>query len=571
VSIKDGFKKAETKTLVPAESIEEGFKEWENETLAPFMEKKREQKEQYHTLSGIPVKRLYTPMDLDDFNYNRDLGYPGQYPYTRGVYPTMYRGKVWTHRQIAGFGTAKETNDRLRFLIEQGQTGLSVDFDHPTLIGFDSDDPTAIGEVGMVGVAVDSLQDIEELFEGLDIAKVSTSMTINSPAPILFAMYLVMAKKRGVPWDQLAGTLQFDLLKEFIAQKTYVFPPRPALQLIQDVIGFASEHVPRWNPVNVCAYHTRDAGGNAIQEIAFTLSAAMTYVDAALNTGLKVDDFAPRLSFFFISQIDFFEEIAKFRAARRMWARIMKDKYGAKKPESYRMRFHCQTAGSSLTAKQPLNNIIRTALEALSAVLGGAQSLHTNGMDEALAVPSEEAMQIALRTQQIIAEETGVINTIDPLGGSYFVETLTNEIEEKALEYVEEIERRGGFVACVEQGYFEKEIAASAYRFEKEKSSGERTVVGVNKFKVEDEELTLNLMKVDPDVEKRQIERVQELRKKRDNAKVQRLLKEITHAAESKEPMMPLFIEAVEAYATEGEIIGALKQVFGEYVDPGVF
>lgn len=553
------------------DTVKSGLEEWEEKTLKPFMEKKPETKSEFKTLSGIPVKRLYTPLDLENFDYDRDLGYPGQFPNTRGVYPTMYRGRVWTQRQIAGFGTGKDTNERLRFLIEQGQTGLSVDFDHPTLIGFDSDNPVSTGEVGMVGVAIDSLQDMEELFDGLDIGEVSTSMTINSPAPILFAMYLAMAKKRGIPWDKLAGTLQFDLLKEFIAQKTYVFPPKPSLQLTQDVIGFAARHVPRWNPVNVCAYHTRDAGGNAIHEIAFTLSAAMTYVDEALKTGLKVDDFAPRISFFFISQIDFFEEIAKFRAARRIWARIMKEKYNAQKPESLRLRFHCQTAGSSLTAKQPMNNIIRTSLEALAAVLGGAQSLHTNGMDEALGIPTEESMQIALRTQQIIAEETGVINTIDPLGGSYFIESLTNQIEEQVMAYLEEIDQRGGFIACLEQGYFEKEIAASSYRIEKEKSSGERTLVGVNKYTIENEKLNLNLMKVDPEVEKRQIEKVQELRKKRDNAKVERKLKEIKSLAAAKESLMPVLIEAVEAYATEGEIIGALKEVFGEYVDPGIF
>ncbi|MCM3566946.1 methylmalonyl-CoA mutase [Neobacillus mesonae] len=551
--------------------IKKGFMEWEQHTLEPFMEKKPERKEEFYSLSGIPIKRLYTPLDVKDFDYNQDLGFPGEFPYTRGVYPTMYRGRVWTHRQIAGFGTAKDTNERFRFLSEQGQTGLSVDFDHPTLIGLASDDALSIGEVGMVGVAIDSLEDMEELFEGIDIGQVSTSMTINFPAPILFAMYLAMAKKRGVDWRKLAGTLQFDLLKEFIAQKTYVFPPEAALQLSQDVIQFASENVPRWNPINVCGYHIRDAGGNAIQEIAFALSAATTYVETALEAGLKVDDFAPRLSFFFISQIDFFEELAKFRAARRIWAKLMREKYSAKKPESLRLRFHCQTAGSSLTAKQPMNNIIRTTLEALAAVLGGAQSLHTNGMDEALAVPSEEAMQLALRTQQIIAEESGVVNTIDPLGGSYFIETLTNQIEEKVWGYLEEINRRGGYVQCVQQGYFEQEIAKSAYTLEREKTSGERTVVGVNKYKIENEILTINLMKVDPEVEKRQIERLNRLKEKRDNKKVELLLARIRQAAESKAPLMPHLIEAVEAYTTEGEIIGVLKEVFGEYQDPGVF
>jgi methylmalonyl-CoA mutase, N-terminal domain len=553
------------------ESIESSYRDWEENVLNPFIERKPESKEEYRSLSGLPIKRLYTPLDLKDSNYNDDLGYPGQFPYTRGVYPTMYRGRVWTHRQIAGFGTAKDTNERFRFLSEQGQTGLSVDFDHPTLIGLASDDPLATGEVGMVGVAIDSLEDMEELFDGIDIENVSTSMTINFPAPILFAMYLALAKKRGVSWDQLAGTLQFDLLKEFIAQKTYVFPPDAALQLSQDVISFASENVPRWNPINVCGYHIRDAGGNAIQEIAFALSAAMTYVDTAIEAGLKVDDFAPRLSFFLISQIDFFEELAKFRAARRIWAKIMKEKYGAQKPESLRLRFHCQTAGSSLTAKQPMNNIIRTTLEALAAVLGGAQSLHTNGMDEALAVPSEDAMQLALRTQQIIAEESGVINTIDPLGGSYFIETLTNQIEEKVQGYLDEIERRGGYVQCVEQGYFEQEIAKSAYKTEKEKTAGERTVVGVNKYKIENEKLNINLMKVDPIVESRQIDKLNDLKKRRDNEKVELLLSKIRQAAITKQPLMPLLIEAAEAYATEGEIIVVLKEVFGEYVDPGVF
>ncbi|WP_051030902.1 acyl-CoA mutase large subunit family protein [Robertmurraya massiliosenegalensis] len=547
------------------------MEEWEQEVLAPFLQKKAEIKEEFQTLSGIPVKRLYTPLDVKDLHYNEDLGFPGSYPYTRGVYPTMYRGRVWTHRQIAGFGTPSDTNERFRFLTEQGQTGLSVDFDHPTLIGLSSDDPLAIGEVGMVGVAIDSLEDMEELFKGIDIENVSTSMTINFPAPILFAMYLALAKKRGADWKKLAGTLQFDLLKEYIAQKTYVFPPDAALQLSSDVISFTSNHVPRWNPINVCGYHIRDAGGNAIQEVAFSLAAAMTYIDTALEAGLKVDDFAPRLSFFYISQIDFFEELAKFRAARRVWAKIMKEKYGAKKPESLRLRFHCQTAGSSLTAKQPLNNIIRTTLEALAAVLGGAQSLHTNGMDEALAVPSEEAMQIALRTQQIIAEESGVTNTIDPIGGSYFVESLTNEIERKIWNYFDEIDKRDGYVKCVEQGYFEQEIAKSSYKLEKEKTSGKRTVVGVNKYKIENEELNIKLMKVDPAAEQRQIEKLTQLKNRRNNEKVEHILKKIRQAASSKEPLMPLFIEAAEVYATEGEIIAVLKDVFGEYIDPGVF
>lgn len=554
-----------------SDAIKTNMEEWEQEVLAPFLQKKAEIKEEFQTLSGIPVKRLYTPLDVKDLHYNEDLGFPGSYPYTRGVYPTMYRGRVWTHRQIAGFGTPSDTNERFRFLTEQGQTGLSVDFDHPTLIGLSSDDPLAIGEVGMVGVAIDSLEDMEELFKGIDIEKVSTSMTINFPAPILFAMYLALAKKRGADWKKLAGTLQFDLLKEYIAQKTYVFPPDAALQLSSDVISFTSNHVPRWNPINVCGYHIRDAGGNAIQEVAFSLAAAMTYIDTALEAGLKVDDFAPRLSFFYISQIDFFEELAKFRAARRVWAKIMKEKYGAKKPESLRLRFHCQTAGSSLTAKQPLNNIIRTTLEALAAVLGGAQSLHTNGMDEALAVPSEEAMQIALRTQQIIAEESGVTNTIDPIGGSYFVESLTNEIERKIWNYFDEIDKRDGYVKCVEQGYFEQEIAKSSYKLEKEKTSGKRTVVGVNKYKIENEELNIKLMKVDPAAEQRQIEKLTQLKNRRNNEKVEHILKKIRQAASSKEPLMPLFIEAAEVYATEGEIIAVLKDVFGEYIDPGVF
>lgn len=554
-----------------SDAIKTNMEEWEQEVLAPFLQKKAEIKEEFKTLSGIPVKRLYTPLDVKDLHYNEDLGFPGSYPYTRGVYPTMYRGRVWTHRQIAGFGTPSDTNERFRFLTEQGQTGLSVDFDHPTLIGLSSDDPLAIGEVGMVGVAIDSLEDMEELFKGIDIENVSTSMTINFPAPILFAMYLALAKKRGADWKKLAGTLQFDLLKEYIAQKTYVFPPDAALQLSSDVISFTSNHVPRWNPINVCGYHIRDAGGNAIQEVAFSLAAAMTYIDTALEAGLKVDDFAPRLSFFYISQIDFFEELAKFRAARRVWAKIMKEKYGAKKPESLRLRFHCQTAGSSLTAKQPLNNIIRTTLEALAAVLGGAQSLHTNGMDEALAVPSEEAMQIALRTQQIIAEESGVTNTIDPIGGSYFVESLTNEIERKIWNYFDEIDKRDGYVKCVEQGYFEQEIAKSSYKLEKEKTSGKRTVVGVNKYKIENEELNIKLMKVDPAAEQRQIEKLTQLKNRRNNEKVEHILKKIRQAASSKEPLMPLFIEAAEVYATEGEIIAVLKDVFGEYIDPGVF
>ncbi len=539
---------------------------WEEETLPKF--KNRDAK--FVTVSSKPIKPLYTPEDIENLDYQEDLSFPAEYPYTRGVQGNMYRGRLWTMRQFAGFGTAKQTNERYKYLLKHGQTGLSVAFDMPTIMGYDSDHPRSVGEVGRCGVAIDSLADMEVLFDGIPLEKVTTSMTINAPAAILWCMYIATAEKQGVPSTQIGGTIQNDILKEYIAQKSWIFPPKPSMRLITDIFKYACEHVPRWNTVSISGYHIREAGSTAAQELAFTLADGFAYVEAGMNAGLDVDQFAPRLSFFFNAHIDFFEEIAKYRAARRIWARKMKEKYGAKDPRSLLMRFHTQTAGCSLTAQQPENNIVRTAFEALSAVLGGTQSLHTNSMDEVLALPSEKAVRIALRTQQLIAHETGVPNTIDPLAGSYFVEALTDELEREAEEYFRRVDELGGVLEAIDQGFFQYEIADAAYRYQKEIEENERIIVGVNDFVIE-EPLEVELLKIDPETEREQARHLKELRENRDNEKVQKLLAEMQEAAKGEDNLIPYILEAVKAYATEGEIIGAFKEVFGEYKEQPIF
>jgi len=529
-----------------------------------------ERRQNFTTSSGIPVKRLYAPLDLEGFDYLRDLGFPGPPPYTRGVYYNMYRGRLWTMRQYAGYGTAEETNRRFKYLLELGQTGLSVAFDLPTQVGIDPDHPLAMGEVGRVGVSVPTLKDMERLFDGISLEKVSTSMTINATAHILQAMYIAVGQMQGVSLKDLSGTVQNDILKEYVARGQYIFPPEPSMRLVVDIIEYSCKNMPRWNFISVSGYHMREAGCNAVQEVAFTFANAMEYVKAAIDRGLDVDEFAPRISFFFGVHNDFFEEIAKFRAVRRLWARIMREKFDAKNPRSMRLRFHVQTCGSTLTAQQSEINIVRVAIQALAAVLGGAQSLHTNSYDEALCLPTEKAVRIALRTQQIIAEETGVINTVDPLGGSYYVEWLTNEIEDRALRYIEKIEKMGGAVAAIKSGYIQREIADNAYRNQKEIETGDRCVVGVNKYVVE-EEISYEILKVNPEVERKQIEHVRKLKATRDNSKVKKVLQKMKEIAESNENILPITIDAVKSYATIGEICDVLRDVFGEYKAPTVF
>jgi len=522
------------------------------------------------TISGLPLQPLYTPKDLEGWSYDEKLGFPGEFPYTRGVYPSMYRGQPWTIRQFAGYGTAEETNRRYKFLLAQGQKGLSVAFDMPTLMGYDSDDPLGEGEVGHCGVAIDSLDDMETLFDGIRLDQVTTSMTINSPAAILYAMYIAVGEKEGVSLAQLGGTLQNDILKEYIAQKEYIFPPEPSMRLVVDTIVFAARHMPRWNAVSISGYHIREAGSTATQELAFTLADGMAYVEASIKAGLKVDEFAPRLSFFFDSHIDFFEEIAKFRAARRIWARIMRDKYGARDPKSWMLRFHTQTAGVSLTRQQVENNITRTAYEAMAAVLGGTNSLHTNSMDEVLALPTERAAQIALRTQQVLAHETGVTNTIDPLGGSYFIEQLTDEMERGAQRYFDQIDEQGGVLRCIENGFFQREIADAAFEFERKLEANERIIVGVNAYK-DGEGGDLPTLRIGPETEQGQVRRVKAVRSRRDNTSVASRLEELKAAARGTENLMPHLLDCVKAYATEGEIMAALKEVFGVYREPILF
>lgn len=529
-----------------------------------------ERRERFTTISGQEIRALYTPLDIQAHDFAQKIGFPGQYPYTRGVQPNMYRGRLWTMRMFAGMGTAEETNQRFRYLLSQGQTGLSVAFDMPTLMGRDSDDPLSRGEVGKCGVAIDTLGDMEILFREIPLDKVTTSMTINPPASILLAMYIAVAEKQGVRKDQIGGTIQNDMLKEFIAQKTFMLPLRPSMRIIVDTVEYCTREVPKWNTISISGYHIREAGATAVQELAFTLADGIAYVEACLERGLQVDQFAPRLSFFFDSHMDFFEEIAKFRAARRIWAQVMKERFKAKDPRSLMLRFHTQTAGCSLTAQQPYNNVVRTTLEALAAVLGGTQSLHTNSLDEVLALPSQEAATIALRTQQIIAEESGVANTIDPLAGSYFVEALTDEMEEKAWAYIRKIDELGGMVRAIELGYPQKEIAEAAYTYQREVDSGERVLVGVNKY-VTDDQLPVEILRIDEERENAQIRRLKELKKQRDNSLVQRRLDELRRASENGQNLMPHILEAVKAYATLQEICDVWRGVFGEYRDPGYF
>jgi methylmalonyl-CoA mutase, N-terminal domain len=533
-------------------------------------EQKPERDALFTTISGLDVEPLYTP-DNVEIDYERDLGYPGVYPYTRGVYPSMYRGRLWTMRQFAGFGTAEETNERFRYLLEHGQTGLSTAFDMPTLMGYDSDHSKSLGEVGREGVAIDSLEDMEQLFAGIPLGEVSTSMTINAPAAMLLAFYICVAEKQGVPRDQLRGTIQTDILKEYIAQKEWIFPPEPSMRLCVDMIEFCAREVPKWHPVSISGYHIREAGSTAAQELAFTLADGFAYVEATMARGLDVDDFAPRLSFFFNAHIDFFEEIAKYRAARRIWARELRDRYGARNPRSWLMRFHAQTAGVSLTAQQPEVNIIRTALEALSAVLGGCQSLHTNSFDEALALPTERAVKIALRTQQVLAHETGVASTIDPLGGSYYLEELTNRLEAEAYDYFDRIRKLGGVIPAIKDNFFQREIAEASFRFQREVEAQQRVIVGVNRYE-EAEEEDIELLHIDPGFEHKQVERVQALRARRDSADVEQALARLKRdAAEENANLMPAIIEASKAYATMGEMCEALRDVWGVWRETPVF
>jgi methylmalonyl-CoA mutase N-terminal domain/subunit len=551
------YREEDLRTLT--EKLQEWSKGVEKKTA-----KYPERKESFSNTSEIPIKRLYTPLDIQGVDYLSSLGLPGEYPFTRGVQPTMYRGRLWTMRQYAGFATAEESNRRYRFLLEQGQTGLSVAFDLPTQIGYDSDHEMAMGEVGKVGVAIDSLKDIEILFDGIPLDQVSTSMTINAPAAILLAMYIAMAEKQGVALEELRGTIQNDILKEYSSRGTYIFPPKPSMRIITDIFSFCTQHVPQWNTISISGYHIREAGSTAVQEVAFTLANGIAYVEAALKADLDVDTFGPRLSFFFNAHLDFFEEIAKYRAARRLWAKIMKERFGARNPKSMMIRFHTQTAGCTLTAQQHQNNIVRVAFQAMSAVLGGTQSLHTNSMDEALCLPSEEAVQIALRTQQVIAHEIGVAETVDPMGGSYYLEELTREICERAEEYIRKIDEMGGAPAAIEKGYVQKEIQDSAYKYQREIESGERVVVGLNRFQVEEEKPT-NLLRVDPAVRVAQMEKLTKLKSERDCDKVKNVLAELRRVAESQENLMTSILNAVKAYATLGEICDVLREVFGEY------
>ncbi len=549
--------------------LKERQKEWEETTLHNTLARHRERRDEFTTTSGAPVERLYTPLDVASLDYAPDLGFPGEYPYTRGIHSTMYRGRLWTMRMFAGFGTAEETNTRYRYLLDQGETGLSVAFDMPTLYGYDSDDPAALGEFGKCGVAVSSLADMEALFSGIPVDEVTTSMTINSPAAVVWAMYMAMAEKRGIPLDVLGGTIQNDILKEYTAQKEYIFPPQPSMRLVVDTFEFGGKYLPRWNTISISGYHIREAGSTAAQELAFTLANGLEYVRWGIARGLDVDDFAPRLSFFFNAHNDFFEEICKFRAARRIWAREMRETFGAKDPRSWLLRFHTQTAGSSLTAQQPENNVVRTAWQALAAVLGGTQSLHTNSMDEALALPSEYAVKVALRTQQLIAHESGAANTVDPLAGSYFVEAQTNRLEKEAYDYFHKIEALGGVLLSIEKGFFQREIAEAAYRYQMEIDSRQRVVVGINEH-LEKEPVHIPLLKLDPEGYERQVARLEQVRRERDNEKVGVTLEALQSTAEGTENTMPRILDCVRAYATLGEIMGVLRKVFGEYREPAI-
>ncbi len=556
--------------MVDHEEIKEEKKKWKKERLEPMMEKRPERKDEFVTTSSMPVDRLYTPADLEDFDYKEDLGFPGSYPFTRGVHPTMYRGRLWTMRQFAGFGTAEETNERFKYLLEHGETGLSIAFDYPTLYGYDTDHPLAEGEFGKCGVAVSSLKDMEILFEGIDPGEVSTSMTINGPASVLWAFYIAMAEKKGVPKEELRGTIQNDILKEYIAQKSFIFPPKPSMRLIVDTFEYGSKHVPKWNTISISGYHIREAGATAVQELAFTLADGLEYVRWGLERGLDIDGFAPRLSFFFNAHNDLFEEIAKYRAARRIWAREMEETFGAKKDRSKWLRFHTQTAGCALTAQQPEVNLVRVAIQALAAVLGGTQSLHTNSMDEALALPSKKAVRLALRTQQVIAHESGAPNTIDPLGGSYYIEWLTDHMEEETYKYFDKIDSLGGVIPALKKGFFQQEIADAAARYQREIDEKDRTVVGVNEYELE-EDIEIPLLKMDEEGEKKQIERLNRLREERDNEEVEEALAHLREVAEGDENTMPAILRCAKAYATLGEITDVFREVFGEYEEPLVY
>ncbi|HKJ26468.1 MAG TPA: methylmalonyl-CoA mutase family protein, partial [Anaerolineales bacterium] len=525
-------------------------KNWEEETLENVLNRFPERREDFITTSSEPINRLYSPLDIQDLEYTQDLGHPGNYPYTRGIHPTMHRGRLWTMRMFAGFGTAEESNQRFKYLLDQGQTGLSIAFDLPTLMGYDTDAPAALGEFGKCGVAISSLKDMEILMQDIPFDKVSTSMTINSPAAIIWAMYIAAAEKQGVRPDHLRGTIQNDILKEFIAQKEYIFPPEPSMRLVTDTVEYGTRTLPQWNTISISGYHIREAGSTAAQELAFTLSDGLEYARWAVERGLDIDEFAPRLSFFFNAHNDFFEEIAKYRAARRIWAREMKETFGAKNPRSWLMRFHTQTAGVSLTAQQPENNIVRVAIQALAAVLGGTQSLHTNSMDEALALPSEHAVTVALRTQQVIAEESGVTNTVDPLGGSYFMEAQTNRIEQQAYQYFEQIEDLGGVLPSIERGFFQGEISDAAYRYQQEIDANIRNIVGVNKYQNSKEEITIPLLEIDPAGYQRQLDRLNQIRSERDNGRVGQALDKLRIACQGTENTMPYIMDAVHAYAT---------------------
>ena len=551
--------------------IAAGRKKWQDDVLAESLRKSPPRLDRFSTVSDEEIDLLYTPDPLSNFEYEEDLGYPGQYPYTRGVQPTMYRGRLWTMRQFAGFGSAEDTNARFKFLLSQGQTGLSTAFHFPTHMGYDSDSPRARGEVGMCGVAVDSLRDMEILFDGIPLDKVTTSMTINGPAAMVFAMYLAVAEKQGVPFHKVGGTIQNDILKEYIAQHSWIFPPEPSMRIITDILAYCADNVPRWNTISISGYHIREAGSTAIQELAFTIADGIAYVQAGIDAGIPVDKFAPRLSYFFNAHMDFFEEIAKYRAARRMWARIMRERFHAKDENSWKLRFHTQTAGCTLTAQQPMNNVVRVALQALSGVLGGTQSLHTNSMDETMALPTEQAVTVALRTQQILAEESGVANTIDPLGGSFFVEQLTNTMEEKAMEYIRKIDEMGGMVAAIKQGYPQREVADAAFHFQRLVDAGKKRIVGLNAYRSE-EGTPIPLLKIDDRVEKRQVARTKEVRRKRDAKKAQACLSALKEGSLTPNVnLMPLLVDAARGYVTLGEMCDTLRETMGVYTDPALF
>jgi len=547
--------------------LRESLERWEKTSLQKALSSLPERADQFITTSSEPINRLYTPLDVADLDYASSLGLPGEYPFTRGIHPTLHRGKLWTMRMFAGFGTAEETNKRFKYLLEQGQTGLSIAFDLATLMGYDTDQPEALGEFGKCGVAISSLKDMEILLDGIPLDKVSSSMTINSPAAIIWAMYIAAAENQGVRPDQLRGTIQNDILKEFIAQKEFIFPPEPSMRLVVDTMEFGAQKVPQWNTISISGYHIREAGSTAAQELAFTLADGMEYVRWGIARGMDVDDFAPRLSFFFNAHNDFFEEIAKYRAARRIWAREMRETFKAKNPRSWLLRFHTQTAGVSLTAQQPENNVVRVAIQALAAVLGGTQSLHTNSLDEALALPSEHAVTIALRTQQIIAEESGVANTVDPLGGSFFVEAQTDKMERQAYDYFRRIEELGGVIPAIEKGFFQSEISDAAYRYQREIDEGIRKIVGVNAY-AEQKPLTIPLLEMDPAGYERQVKRLEELRRTRDNGRVGQTLDRLRIALQGTENTMPFILDCVRAYATLGEIVSLMKEVLGKYEEP---